>query len=1256
MQNRTSRTSAPWLVVAVSLAGGTVGGEPAALGSWPQWLQGPSRAGLAGLPVPMEKPGLRWRAPTGGAVSQVLLTDLDGDGTADVLSLEGGRAVARRLDGGVLWDTAPLQAAQIVAVTDVDGTGGAEVLLRTKRTAALLAAPTGALLWQSPSELATDLWAVRTGDVQGDGTLELALVNNSVNSGTDATVSVFTFPDGPASGTLLAQTGPTCEGEPGRILAFGDVDGDGVLDIVNTGRAHVCAWSATTGALLAVSEALPDPMAVGEMSTADVDGDGRDEIFVFTDWTLVDVPSRRVYALGWDGGALKLEWTVTPTDPVTARHTWAPRPLVDADGDGSLDVVTSFWEDGWRTMVLAAATGAPIATLDGRVAIDVADVDGDGVPELLVAETAAQKPEAYADKALVDLVDAPGEPVAPHDVMVLPGALVRLGPFPVPLGLGAGEVVTARDTNGDSVAELLELRTLDAPDTVAAVAPLAGPVSSLQMHAVAGEPRVGVLYASGEVASLDVALVLRNDDDGDGHPELRYGGFLAKRVVGADGADVVVVSAQAGGQVAALDASAGTPIESPPTLLEAYSNGGQHPLLVQLGPLGLGICVLWRNPDGVTNLIVRALDGTTISVTPLGGKGGTYSFPLDPLLFDADGDGVDTIYLLALDAGPAEITHQLLAVDALGGLLWPALPIATPGGNVGGLAALTVGPHAPALVLTASTRRVAIGALTGAVLHDDKDGVSHYYGQPVQTDLDGDGQDEMIILGTQVGALALEPDLSVRWEGTVGDALRGPGGVVPSGAATIVAQGRTHDFRLAFLDGVSGEVLGEVALAGGAVVDLASLDPDTLQPAITAVVPVEALGPAGVPGFLVAADDGALYAVNAVTRTLIWSAQLGAALGAPALVDVDGDGDGEIVVGVGTGHVVVVDDSQVDPTSWVRENDGTGPALSDAADLDEQEVGDRVHVNWAPVADASSYVVRVRSQNGTLLAERAVEAPLAATTVDGLTLQVGQTYLTGVTSVKVGFGDVTSADEVFSDGVTVVDLGSPVIVGVVAQPGLFSPDGDGFAEQTVITAAAVDATRIATWSLSIRKDGHTVRQWTSVANTPEVELQLPWDGTDGEGEELPTATYDVVFDVADSVGNLASAGTQVTLCRPPFKEEEDACIGVRPPEPDAGPRVDAGGGDAGPVKPQEDAGNGVDAVAADAGEPGGDSAGSIGAPDSIGDMEAGGDEPGGCACDQSGAPHAGDVAPWLLLGLAALALRRRQPSPRAARDPGPRPR
>src|SRR5690606_18559365 len=71
---------------------------------------------------------------------------------------------------------------------------------------------------------------------------------------------------------------PTPGGPALRSLAVGDVDGDGLLDVVAAGEALVVFRGHGDGTLAApVATALPSPVS-GLLTVGDLDGDGRPDV------------------------------------------------------------------------------------------------------------------------------------------------------------------------------------------------------------------------------------------------------------------------------------------------------------------------------------------------------------------------------------------------------------------------------------------------------------------------------------------------------------------------------------------------------------------------------------------------------------------------------------------------------------------------------------------------------------------------------------------------------------------------------------------------------------------------------------------------------------------------------------------------------------------------------------------------------------------------------------------------------------------
>ena len=1226
-------TSLALLSISFGLAAEVASAAEVGPGSWAQWRHDAGHTGGTPLPVDISEPAIRWKYFTGGAVSQVRLHDLQGDGKAELVSIEGGQVVARGGSGAVLWDTPPVLAQQLVAVDDLDGDGVTEVIVTTARTVLVLAGPTGHVVWESPADLVQTMGTVLTTDVQGDGMPELVFADLSINVGADSTVYVYTFPDGMSSGTQLSKTElPGCGGESGRPIAMADVDGNGILDVVHPGNLYVCVFDAVSGKQLFESPELAAPVAIGSIFGADVDGDGRDEVFVFTDWTRGTTPTRHLFALDAQGEDLVQAWVKSPKDLVADHHRWPAEPVLDVDGDGTPEIVTAWWEGGaYRTEILDPVTGGVRLTLADRLTLKVADVDEDGTMEVLTADTVALSPGPFATKELYQL-EGVGPAIAAKSLFSLPNASVRLGPFEAPFTGGNGELLVVLDSDEDGLADALQLRTLGPPSSVAGEIPLSGPENGVQTFAEGGKPLAAVLYASGEVAVLDSSLALVNDVDGDGSGDLVYRGFDSARVAGVVlGGDATLAVPRAGGLVTLLDPGSGTPFQPPDELGSAQGNLKQQPFFVELGALGQGYGVMTRMADGQLAVRVKTLTGEEAFTRVLGGVGGTFALSFDELLFDVEQDGTDEMFLLVRDNSMNEIAYWLFGLNCTDGAsLWPPLLVPAPGGNIGAMSAMHTGTYAPALVLTVNTHRIIVGAATGQVLADSEGGTKHYYGLPIIEDLDADGHDEILAVGTSSGVLAMSDDLSVLWAGEPGGSTRAPGAVVTMAGGSVVVVGRTSAPLLDFYDGSTGAKQGSIALVGGESVDPAALPPEAVSAPVTEVLPIGALGSPPVEAFLVTSGDGFLYAVDALTHDIVWKLALGARLGTPALMDVDGDGSSEIAVPVANGHVVLIDQGSVQAPSWIRENDGQGPALSDAADVDEQEWTDRIHVNWSEVPDATGYTLRVLSENGTPLTEVASESKDTSAVIKGLSLQPGQKYLTSVRAVKVSVDVVASSDEVFSDGVTIVDTSPPSILSLDVEPPVISPDGDGEADIAVIAAQVEDKTGVDSYALTVSGDG-LVRTFEGGVSATSALLEVEFDGLDDNGALMPTGLYSVDLTVTDIVGQSVSAASSVRVCNPPNTIAFEACVGPTKPEPDAGSSDDVSAIDAGSTDTtgEADVQTGAEVT--------GDGTGPIGSPDGL-DGDASTVSPPdekGCSCDAAGGMPPGDR---FLLAIVVLAL------------------
>lgn len=339
-------------------------------------------APLAGQDAPL-RTGFPVTLPGHGRVvfNSPAVADLDGDGRREIVVATSG-----------IWNGSAYTSLPRLWIVRADGT----------------ADPAGAVRWYA--DLTAEPYATPAiGDLTGDGVPEIVVAYGG-------------YSDEPAPGgvKVFQKTGASTWSElwsfqvssPGvstHVLsspALGDVDGDGMLDVVfGALDLKVHARKGTTGQAIAGFPVLVYDSVRGSPALADLDGDGRVEIIVGADCNPQGPPINTKA-----GGALwvlRRDGTIYPGFPqfVTPISGQVPvgigtAPVVgDIDGDGCPELVAGTdhstspaekllyaWNNdgtpvsGWPVALSGHASGDPaLANLDADPALEVVAVDDTGL-------------------------------------------------------------------------------------------------------------------------------------------------------------------------------------------------------------------------------------------------------------------------------------------------------------------------------------------------------------------------------------------------------------------------------------------------------------------------------------------------------------------------------------------------------------------------------------------------------------------------------------------------------------------------------------------------------------------------------------------------------------------------------------------------------------------------------------------------------------------------------------------------------------
>ncbi len=355
----------------------------------------------------------------------VAVADVNGDGKPDLLvsnecasgNCANGSVSVLLGNGDGTFQTAVSygsggEDALSVAVADVNGDGKPDLLVSNlcASNSNCLNGSVSVLLGNGDGTFQTavsygsggqDAWSVAVADVNGDGKPDLLVSNECASNCTNGSVSVLL---GNGDGTFQTAVGYGSGGEDALSVAVADVNGDGKLDLL---VSNLCASNGTcvngsAGVLLGngdgTFQAAGSYGSGGEyaysVAVADVNGDGKPDLVVANDCASSSCANGSVGVLLGNGdGTFQ-----TAVSYGSGGEDALSVAVADVNGDGKPDVVvlhqcasTSNCTNGSVSVLLGNGDGTFQTAVsygsggEDALSVAVADVNGDGKPDLVVA-------------------------------------------------------------------------------------------------------------------------------------------------------------------------------------------------------------------------------------------------------------------------------------------------------------------------------------------------------------------------------------------------------------------------------------------------------------------------------------------------------------------------------------------------------------------------------------------------------------------------------------------------------------------------------------------------------------------------------------------------------------------------------------------------------------------------------------------------------------------------------------------------------
>ncbi|MCF8449062.1 MAG: FG-GAP-like repeat-containing protein, partial [Taibaiella sp.] len=369
---------------------------------------------------------------SGTSPNSVAIGDIDGDGKPDLavtnnvshtVSVYRNTSSSGSITSGS-FATQVTFATEIapanVVMGDIDGDGKPDLAVTNfnsnivsvlRNTSSSGSITSGSFAAQVPFATGSQPFGLAIGDIDGDGKPDLAVANRSSN-----TVSVYrnTGSIGSITSGSFATQVTFATGTSPNSVAIGDIDGDGKPDLAVANSASnsvsVLRNTSSIGSITSGSFAAQVTFAAGsgpyDVAISDIDGDGKPELVVPNSTS----NSVAVYRNTSSSGSITSSSFAARVSFATGTSP-ASVTIGDIDGDGKPDMAVANYDANTVSVYRntgsigsitsgSFATQVTFATGTNPHSVAIGDIDGDGKPDVAVANRGSNTVAIYRNNPL----------------------------------------------------------------------------------------------------------------------------------------------------------------------------------------------------------------------------------------------------------------------------------------------------------------------------------------------------------------------------------------------------------------------------------------------------------------------------------------------------------------------------------------------------------------------------------------------------------------------------------------------------------------------------------------------------------------------------------------------------------------------------------------------------------------------------------------------------------------------------------------